>query len=253
MNAKRIFKNSVATRALIYAIVALVIYSTVAVIGIYAKYTVGEEAKGEISSPQFYFTSDLLSETPPTYTLNPGQDGTTSFSFDVRNYADALRYSSDDITYTVYVNGEIKETGTLTGNTASNATVTVSLANGGSHTVSVTGSAGFESTLFATVVVNPDDTAIYYNVKKEAEYLLLTVWTKNISGTVTIIYPQGLIPDGTDKVMRDQSSPITDAESFASPYSSHVYRFFFTSEVTADFAGKITINGTTVATEATPE
>ena len=48
------------------AIFALVVLSSLAVSGIYAKYITQEEASGVLSSPAFYFTSDILSEETPT-------------------------------------------------------------------------------------------------------------------------------------------------------------------------------------------
>ena len=60
--------------------------------------------------------------------------------------------------------------------------------------------------------------------------MLLTVWTKNLSGTVSITYPDGLIPDATDPAMATGvdfgSKTFSDASNFVLPYSSHVYRFF---------------------------
>jgi hypothetical protein len=62
------------------------------------------------------------------------------------------------------------------------------------------------------------------------EYVLLTVWTEGYSGNVKVEYPNTLIPDNTNSVMRtvSQGYGIVDTVSFSgtNKYSSHVYRFF---------------------------
>ncbi len=250
-------RNDGRRRAFIYTITALVVLSTLAVMGIYAKYTTGKKAEGYVSAAEFYFTSDILKETPATYTLNPGKNGETEISFELRNYADALRWSDIPIKYSVSVspadgvtvtpsNGEISFGDDLS------APVTISgLKNGTTYTVTATGDAGYVSTLSAIIVVKPDENNIYYNVASDHEghYILLTVWTEKITGTVNITFPDGLIPDGTDPVMykKDFSEKkVVDEINFKDKtYSSHVYRFFVTGNINQytneSFKDKITI------------
>jgi len=206
----------------------------------FARYATGKQAEGTVSSPDFYFGSDLLFTLPETYTLNPGQSGTTSFSFEVRNWVDALRINEKNIGVTVtvlpsdgiHINGieTAEATLTLAGNSKNSATVTVAgLKNGQTYTISATGEAGFKSTLTATVTVKPDEPHIFMHLNDaDNYYVLLTVWTKNLSGEVTVTYPADLTPDATDPVMTGKAAgtPITDNTNFQTAYSTHVYRFF---------------------------
>lgn len=235
--AKSTTKNNGISIALIYAIAALVVFSTLAVVGIYAKYTVGDKAKGYVSAAKFYFTSDILKDTPVTYTLNPGVDGTTSISFELRNYSDVFNWSDNTISYTVSVSPSDGVTvnpssETISGGSAQSAKVTISgLKNGTTYTVTATGDAGYVSTLSAIIVVKPDENNIYYHVSPDPQgnYILLTVWTENIKGNVRVDFPGGLIPDSSDPVLYKKDiddAIITDTENFKKTYSSHVYRFF---------------------------
>jgi hypothetical protein len=113
---------------------------------------------------------------------------------------------------------------------------------------------GYHKTLTATFTILPDDSGVYQYVdtKTDANYVLLTVWSKGYSGEVSITYPEGLIPDNTDGVdaMREATTDgsggtITDKSTFTYKgnsdsssgegtgsgtdglgYNSHVYRFF---------------------------
>ena len=73
------------------------------VAGIVAKYINNRVVDGKINAPYFYFTSDKLTETQTTYTVN---SDITSISFDIANCADEIRYSDIDINYTITVTGE---------------------------------------------------------------------------------------------------------------------------------------------------
>lgn len=252
------------SRLLIYTLVALAFFLALLAGGTYAKYAMGERTDGYISSPNFYFTSDLLKETAVEYTLNPGIDGKTEMSFQVHNFADDLRISDKTIDFnvtvspadgvTVQVEGDSTMTGSLAaGSAGTTAKVTVSgLKNGQTYDVSVTGKAGFVITLGAKVIVRPDEKQIFKHIdNNDDSYVLLTVWTQDISGTVEIGIPDGLIPDNTDSAMQGvvnfvdgtyTARTFTDATSFARTYSSHVYRFFKTSDYQAeDFT--VTLNG----------
>ena len=82
------------------AVVLLVAAALVAVGGISsyaAKYAHQATDGRELSSPAFYFTSDVLTEGgTDAYDLPVG---TTSISFELRNYADDLRWCDTNIDY----------------------------------------------------------------------------------------------------------------------------------------------------------
>lgn len=263
-------------RTTVCAVLALVILSTIAVGGIFAKYTVGTQTNSYISSPKFYFTSNILKETAVPYTLNPGKDGTTEVSFQVRNFADELRIADKEISFkvkveppegvTVMIDGIVTSEGTLPvfPSAGSSANITVSgLKNGQTYFISAEGTAGFFSALYANITVKSDENKIYKHLDvSDPNYVLLTVWTKNLSGAVSVKFPDGLIPDSTDYVMSTvynyengsyMGYEFMDSTNFANTYSSYVYRFFKTTNqdyTVSNFTVKL---GTAEATEATPE
>ena len=239
--------------------------------GIYAKYMQESQAAGHITSPEFYFTSNMLSETANTYKLNSGSGGTTEITFEVRNYADEYRIADKDIEFTVNVSpsdgvsvkvgSEVTNQGTLAAPSASSASITVSgLMSGEIYDISVTGNAGFSSTLRAKITVENDDKGIYkYTDSKDTHYVTLTVWTGNISGAVNISIPKGLVPDATDDVLSSvynyngeyNAVQFKDSTNFTEGYSSHVYRFFKTAGYSG---GAFTVTlGDRTATEAIPQ
>ena len=224
--------------------------------GIYAKYMQESQAAGHITSPEFYFTSNMLSETANTYKLNSGSGGTTEITFEVRNYADEYRIADKDIEFTVNVSpsdgvsvkvgSEVTNQGTLAAPSASSASITVSgLMSGEIYDISVTGNA---------------DKGIYkYTDSKDTNYVTLTVWTGNISGAVNISIPKGLVPDATDDVLSSvynyngeyNAVQFKDSTNFTEGYSSHVYRFFKTAGYSG---GAFTVTlGDRTATEAIPQ
>lgn len=235
--------------------------------GLYAKYMQSQERTATVLARDFYFTSDYLRDTEEPmkrYTLNapvspPNTSNTTSVTITLNNFADALRASEMDTCYTVSVKDardptggdlttvQVKDAqgGVLAGNSGTipaggTAEVTIEgLAAGEKYLVTVTGEGGkdgsqrgYLETLQATFEVAPKDTAVYMHVDDsdpENNYVILTVWTKNVIGNAVISIPENLIPDNTDPVMataQTGSGTFTDAVSFQNAYASHSYRFF---------------------------
>jgi hypothetical protein len=117
------------------------------------------------------------------------------------------------------------------------------LENGKTYNVTATGRGGYRKTLTATLEVNDAKPEIYqYLDTTNSEYALLTVWSKGYKGDVKVTYPNTVAPDNTDglEAMREAKNGeeyIIDKETFNSAteditgsYTSHVYRFFRTSE-----------------------
>lgn len=226
-------KNTVSISVLI----TLVLVSLVG--GISAKYVYEIMEKNLISAKVFYFESNLLREEPVEYVLNPTA---TSITFTVSNGVDELRYSEDAIDYTVsyQVDGEVFSLsgGTLENNQVNTASITIDgLQKGKTYDVQVTGTAGYRKRLQATFTVSDTDKNLYKHLEQNNNYVLLTVWTENLSGDVEIEFPDGLIPDGSDSILREVScydesekryvsKKFVDSSSFDKVYSSKVYRFF---------------------------
>ncbi len=232
------------TRRLLILASAVLLLAVLLAIGVtFAKYADNKSEKIPVSSKAFYFESDYLTEDNHKYTLNPG---TTSVTFNLYNYENELRWSDVDCTYTANVETEDESfslpnsTYTLTASEeAKSQEVTLTgLKNGYSYKVTVTATGGgYQKTLSATFTVGTAD-GFYMNLSDKGSYVVLTVWTENITGDVTISVPAGLIPDSTDPVLSSAKNyenstyknfNVADQSSFISPYSSHSYRFFKTS------------------------
>ena len=228
---KRQFKTSVIVLA-VFLIVSLVG-------GLSAKYIYESNEKNLISAKVFYFESNLLRDSHVEYILNPTA---TSITFTVSNGIDELRYSDDSIHYTVaYEVDGVKTTlpdadCVLENGQVSTDSVTIDgLQKGKTYKVNVIGKAGYKKVLQADFTVSDTDKNIYKHVEQKDGYVLLTVWTENLSGDVQIEFPAGLIPDGTDSILRNvknyedsqyKAAIFKDTESFEKVYSSRTYRFF---------------------------
>jgi hypothetical protein len=145
--------------------------------------------------------------------------------------------------------------------------ITISgLKSGKSYSVTATGTSiqsggdgypGYHKTLTAIINIPDDEPVVYKSVDNTAgSYVLLTVWTQNYAGAVDITFPEGLLPDNTDTVMRNwttddgETRTYTDSESFINlQYNSHVYRFFVdggsgtTNFAEGDFTVQYTVEG----------
>lgn len=235
---KRFFAT-VGKRTLLLSLVLAVILTTLALSGIYAKFVYNRDGFGTVVAPNFYFESDRLTTDGANYTLNAG---TTEICFTLTNSADDLRFSDNDIAYTVTCSDGTLSVGEGTLQSGQKSTVEVTLSglqDGMTYTVWAVGTAGFEQSLTATFTVTSEPHEVYMHTQIDATktYVVLTVWTKDLAGKVTVTLPQGLIPDNTDPKM---SGFTTATESFwfdLEKYSSVSYRFFVgTWDKTTPFA-----------------
>ncbi len=231
-------KNRILPVLLLCVLIVAVIIGTVS-----ARYFHEDSDKNILAAKEFYFTSNLLSENGANYVLN---SNATEVSFTLENSVDELRFSQDPITYKVYL-GESTEpfaSGTLANGGTTTATVTLSnLVSGENYVVTAVGEAGYVQTLSATFTVSDNDENIYKHVDtSNSAYVLLTVWTENLSGNVSIeVTCNGLIPDNTDPILQNVYNynngygkmvgydAIIDSTNFQSTYSSYTYRFFIDS------------------------
>jgi len=248
-------------RVTVAAVVLFLAISFAAVGGLYARYRSEIDSdKLSVGSKAFYFTSDYLTEINTEYTLSAG---TTSIAFELRNYENSVQYSSMDCTYTVSVSTDDpsfnldQNTYNITGNSMGTKNVVLTgLKNGYTYNVSVTADGGYKKTLSAVFTVKSDN-GFFMNVdNSDPHFVLLTVWTENITGNVNITFSDDLIPDGTDPLLNSiknyqggqyKGSDFTDVNSFKSAYSSRSYRFFKDKSVTPTFEVK---KGSVNATES---
>ena len=226
-------------------IIVLVLVLIVGISSVFAKYIHSNEGKNLLSAKEFYFTSNLLKENTAKYVLN---STATEISFTLGNNEDKLRFSQDDIKYEITVETNSGANAPtivyddteqiLYGTAVDTATVTLkNLVMGETYIVTATGRAGYKQVLKAEFTVSDKAENIYkYLDTSNSAYVLLTVWTENIDGTLTIkVEESGLVPDNTDPVLRNVYNynngeygemVITDSKNYTNTYSSYTYRFF---------------------------
>lgn len=270
-------QNSSRRNGICVSVIILTLLTTMLAGGVIAKYIKGNLAESHtVYAKEFYFTSNMLSEKGAHYTLNSNIE---MLEFDLGNNADLLRYSDDEIEYKVVVDGgallNIKdnavkaseiESSLTAGNVSTHEIQLSGLEPGKTYTVTATGTAGYSKTLSAVFKVLNTDQKIYKHINTENdEYVLLTIWTENLKGNVTVEFPDGLIPDNTDQVMKSVNNyqdgtyagvSFTDSSNYVSSgYSSHTYRFFRENEKSdlsiADF--NVKLNDTVEALPGTPK
>ena len=211
---------------------------TLSIGGIYAKYVKSYRDTGLIISKTMYFASDCLTEEGAAYTISD-----TEVTIKLMNYPDELRVSEIPVNYIISVEPNdgvdvSSNSGSLGEYDFERASVEIvisGLQRGKTYTVTAFGENGYKKTLKATFKVAPDENNLYYDIAQNEYYVLLTVWTENVTGDVTITFPDTLLPDNTDALLREVTQTqgtFSDAESFVKEYSSRTYRFFKTNEIT---------------------
>lgn len=180
----------------------------------FAKYKMSLGEQSEITSQNFYFSSNFLNsdEVPPTYEIY----GNT-VTFEVRNYIDSLRYNATDIKYTVSADdGSLKKSGeeedckgkelTLAGGAKKSDSITLTynfLDNEDQKEITVTAeSTGvYKKVLSAKFkLLKPD--GIAYEIKDQVgrDYAELYIYTGNTeSNVITINWNK-------DKILIDETN-----------------------------------------------
>lgn len=217
----------------VWLVAAVALVSAVA--GVSAKYAHTETKVDDTLSSDFYFTSTLLSEAGTQYTLMPE---TNSLEIPLCNYADSLRISNADITYSYTVTkdggSETTGNGTIVAGAANTQTISLTDLTKGTYTVTAVATSPYQATLKGTFTIPTESTGVHYSVTDTSgsPYVLLTVWTENYSGKVTLTWPAGLIPDSTNPALSGASTYSVSGYTAGSivvsgaPYGSNVYRFF---------------------------
>ena len=245
----------------VWLLLLLVLLTTGGIGTAVAKFIQSSTGQTLVKAPEFYFTSDLLSTENPHYVLNSAVNRVT---FTLRNSADALRVSQVDIDYEVSTdNGAsvqykpgITDTGALSKTLPQNQPTEVTyelsgLKPGITYTVTATGAAGYTQTLQAIFTVSDKDENVHKHLQISRDgYMILTVWTHNVAGTLSVSFPDDLIPDNTNEHMGSVYNKDGGAASFTvdnfGKYSSQTYRFFNngTAYTAGQFDVSISSNGT---------
>lgn len=219
---------------------------------LFAKYKMNLGEQSEITSQNFYFSSNFLKsgEVPPTYEIY----GNT-VTFEVRNYIDSLRINATEINYTVSAEGgSLNKTGTLTGGTAKSESITLTYAFADNEdqkeiTVTATGTGYFTQKLKAKfVLIKPG--SLMYEIKdqKNRDYAELYIYTGNTArNAITINWNKDkiLIDETNDYVFGKLNSSKNSATTGNIAAYTTVKIVFLKNDITANYTCGITkSNGT---------
>lgn len=216
-----------------------------------AKYVTNKKKQSELTSQNFYFSSNFLkSDQEPTYEI---YGNTVTFS--VRNYIDSLRVNDADIDFTVSAEGGTvdKTIGSLVGAVSSSENVILTCDFGLDELqkeipVSVTGTGEFTQTLKAKFVfIKPDSLTYKIEDQETQDYAELYIYTGNTARTVEITWNNAqLFIDETNDYVFGKLNATKDAVSAIDiPADTTVKIVFFKNDITQDYTCGITkSNGT---------
>ena len=213
-----------------------------------AKYIIKKGQQSELTSQNFYFSSNFLkSDEVPTYEIY----GNT-VTFRVRNYIDSFRVNSTDINYTVSADSGALDilNGSLEGAASSSANITLSYDFAADElqkeiTVSVTGTGKFTKTLSAKFIFIKYD-GLKYEIKDETnrDYAELYIYTGNTASDVTIAWNKAelLIDETNDYIFGNTTlnAEINSVTIRDIPADTTVKIVFFKKNIAQDYTCGIT-------------
>ena len=213
-----------------------------------AKYIIKKGQQSELTSQNFYFSSNFLkSDEVPTYEIY----GNT-VTFAVRNYIDSFRVNAADINYTVSADSGALDilNGSLEGAASSSANITLSYDFAADElqkeiTVSVTGTGKFTKTLSAKFIFIKYD-GLKYEIKDQADrdYAELYIYTGNTASDVTIAWDKAelLIDETNDYIFGNTTlnAEINSVTIRDIPADTTVKIVFFKKNIAQDYTCGIT-------------
>ena len=219
-----------------------------------AKYTTKKGQQSELTSQNFYFSSNFLkSDEVPTYEIY----GNT-VTFAVRNYIDSFRVNATDINYTVSADSGALDilNGSLEGAASSSANITLSYDFAADElqkeiTVSVTGTGKFTKTLSAKFIFIKYD-GLKYEIKDQADrdYAELYIYTGNTASDVTIAWDKAelLIDETNDYIFGNTTlnAEINSVTIRDIPADTTVKIVFFKKNIAQDYTCGITKSDGTI-------
>ena len=219
-----------------------------------AKYKMNLGEQSELTSQNFYFSSNFLkSDEVPTYEIY----GNT-VTFRVRNYIDSFRVNATDINYTVSADSGALDilNGSLEGAASSSANITLSYDFAADElqkeiTVSVTGTGKFTKTLSAKFIFIKYD-GLKYEIKDQAnrDYAELYIYTGNTASDVTIAWDKAelLIDETNDYIFGNTTlnAEINSVTIRDIPADTTVKIVFFKKNIAQDYTCGITKSDGTI-------
>ncbi len=233
-NSKKI-SNSLKNKH-IYILIALILLGLLTLGFSKAKYVALENKTDSYVAKNFYFESNLLSESTSSYTYGKGKN---TIEFTISNNEDELRISEVDIDYTAILtdmNGNEIETksGTLTSGTINTQTIRFENLATGTYNVAVKSTSPYTKTLYGTFYITEKEESFDFQISDIANssILYLTINTKDYTGNVLITYPEGLEIDNTDlNIQNYTNSTVTINLKANSEYSL----IFFKEDITKTY------------------
>lgn len=211
-------------------IIAIICIASIIAIS-YAKYTQKAKSNNAYTTENFYFESDLLKENEGAE-YNFG-DGENSININLKNNADELRYTNQDISYKVLLADSSENTvatkeGTITGGDVNSSAVTFDNLTSGTYTVVAKALTPYTKTLTGKFKINSTNDDINYSVKDTSgsTNLNVTLITNSYSGNVTITFPDGLLPNNIETNFASITS--TSATLNVNANSEYSIQFFKT-------------------------
>ncbi|UWP57996.1 hypothetical protein [Ruminococcus gauvreauii] len=200
MNQRHVETHRKKRRLMALAMLALLLLLTL--VGATIARYIRQQEQSAVAEPQdFYFTSDLLKEEEQgaVYEIDPQAE---TFTVVLYNFADIKRITSETLSYHVSVTGGTasSESGTLTGGAADSAQITVTPdKNAERITVTAIATKPYKKTL--TAAFNPaagDRYTVTDSKGNTAAVLTVTLTGTDAAQGITLILPDGVIPDATD-------------------------------------------------------
>ena len=217
-----------------------------------AKYTTKKGQQSELTSQNFYFSSNFLkADEVPTYEI---YGNTVTFS--VRNHLDSLRINATDIQYTVSADVVTlnRSSGSLPGAISSSEVITLSYPFAADElqkeiTVSVTGTGDFTQTLKAKFIFMKND-GLRYEMKdrENRDYAEFYLYMGNTAGDVTLTWNKAelLIDETNDYVfgrLNAEKSSVTIPDI---PANTTVKIVFFKKNIAQDYTCVMTKSDGTI-------
>ena len=234
--------------------VLLVITLLAFVIPSVAKYITKKGQQSELTSQNFYFSSNFLkSDEVPTYEIY----GST-VTFAVRNYIDSLRINAADINYTVSADGGAVDVsnanGSLSGAVSSSENITLSYNFAADElqkeiTVSVKGTGNFTQTLSAKFIfIKYDGLKFEIKDQENRDYAELYIYTGNTASDITINWDKAklLIDETNDYIFDNLNSDKNSVTVTNISADTTVKIIFFKTDVSQDYTCGITKSDGTI-------
>lgn len=224
----------------------------------FAKYIINLGEQSEITSQNFYFSSNFLKsdEVPPTYKIY----GNT-VTFEVRNYIDSLRINPTDIEYTVSANGGRldKTGGTLEKSTSASQEVTLTYIfadNEDQKEITVTAKSTdvYAKTLTAKfILLKPNGLAYEIKDRVGRNYAEMYIYMGNTAKNVTLLWDNAeLVIDETNDYVfgnvQNKTSPDKSSVEINNSITADttVKIVFFKKDITQNYEQGLTKSDRTI-------